>query len=164
MEPVNEQHMRLALEMAVRSRAHGEFPFGAVIVRGDEVLVSCENGESRRRDVTAHAEVLAVSAACRSLSRRDLSDCTIYSSTEPCPMCSAAIFQSNIRRVVYSVTRDDLPHIFRRRKIRIAQLAEDWDYKPEIIGGFLREEGRIAFDGMDTPMRVVPKFHLKTAG
>lgn len=160
MKPwVNEDHMRVALEAAVTSRERGEFPFGAVITQNGKIVAVAENGEHRKADVTAHAEMMAISEMCWKLGRRDLSDCTIYSSAEPCPMCSAAIFQSNIPRVAFGLYREDLPHLFRRRKIRIAQLAEDWDYKPEVIGGVLREDAVKAFDGIQKPWRVTGKHH-----
>ncbi len=156
---VNEEHMKLALDAALISKRRGEFPFGAVIIHDGEVLAMAENGERRKGDITAHAEMMALSEACWKLGRRDLSDCIIYSSAEPCPMCSAAIFQSNIPRVAFGLYRDDLPHLFRRRKIRIAQLAEDWDYRPEVIGGILREEAVQAFDGIEKPWRVTGEHH-----
>ena len=158
---INEDHMRLALHEAEVSKTRGEFPFGAVLIYEDKVLVAAENGEHRKADVTAHAEMMAISEACWKLGRRDLSDCIIYSSAEPCPMCSAAIFQSNIPRVAFGLYRDDLPHLFRRRKIRIAQLAEDWDYRPEVIGGILREEAVKAFDGIEKPWRVSGAHHTR---
>jgi len=156
---VREDHMKIALDLAVASKARGEFPFGAVIIQNDTVLAAAENGEHRKGDVTAHAELMALSEASWKLARRDLSDCIIYSSAEPCPMCSAAIFQSNIARVAFGLYRDDLPHLFRRRKIRIAQLAEDWDYRPEVVGGILREEAIKAFDGTEKPWRVSGEHH-----
>jgi tRNA(Arg) A34 adenosine deaminase TadA len=159
MSSRDEQFMRLALDQAELAKIHGDLPFGAIITWHDKVLVMSENGESQNADVTAHAEIVAVSEACRKLGRRDLSDCAIYSSCEPCPMCSAAIFQSNIPRVVFALYRDDLPHIFRRRKIRIAQLAQDWDYRPELTGGLLREQAKPPFEGLKLPLRVVPQFH-----
>ena len=156
---INEDYMRLALEQAEMSKARGEFPFGSVLVHEGKVLVTAENGERRKADVTAHAEMMAISEACWKLGRRDLSDCIIYSSAEPCPMCSAAIFQSNIPRVAFGLYCDDLPHLFRRRKIRIAQLAEDWGYRPEVIGGVLREEAVKAFEGIEKPWRVAGAHH-----
>src|ERR1035437_7109928 len=98
---INEDHMRLTLELAWASKERGEFPFGAVITQKGKVIVAAENGEHRKADVTAHAEMMALSEASWKLAKRDLSDCIIYSSAEPCPMCSAAIFQSNIPRVVF---------------------------------------------------------------
>jgi len=103
--------------------------------------------------------MMALSEASWKLAKRDLSDCIIYSSAEPCPMCSAAIFQSNIPRVVFGIYRDDLPHLFRRRKIRIAQLAEDWDYRPEVVGGILREEAMKPFEDIEKPWRVTGQHH-----
>ncbi len=156
---INEDHMRLAIQLADVSKTRGEFPFGAVITRNGEVIVAAENGEHRKADVTAHAEMMALSEASWKLAKRDLSDCIIYSSAEPCPMCSAAIFQSNIPRVGFGIYRDDLPHLFRRRKIRIAQLAEDWDYTPEVVGGILREEAIKSFADIEKPWRVAGEHH-----
>jgi guanine deaminase len=158
MRQRDEHFMRLALEQAVRSRLNGDFPFGAVITWRGNLLIECQNAENLLADVTAHAEIVAVRQACLRLERRDLSDCEIFSSCEPCPMCSAAIFQSNIKRVIFGLYRDDLPHIFRRRNIRIAQLAQDWDYKPEVVGGVLREEALPPFEGLKLPLRVVPRY------
>jgi tRNA(Arg) A34 adenosine deaminase TadA len=156
---INFDHMRLALQKAEAAKRRGEFPFGAVITQNGEVIMAVENAEHHHGDVTAHAELVAISDTCRKLGRRDLSDCILYSSTEPCPMCAAATFQSNIARVAFGLYRDDLPHLFRRRKIRIAQLAEDWDYHPEVVGGILREEALVAFEGLDQPWRVQGGFH-----
>ncbi|QQR52762.1 nucleoside deaminase [bacterium] len=158
---MSEQYMRLALDLAEASRRWDEFPFGAVLVRAN-VISAAENFEKRRADVTAHAEMVAISSACQQLGRRDLSDCVLYSSTEPCPMCAAAIFQSNIPRVAFGLYREDLPHLFRRRKIRIAQLAEDWDYRPELIGGLMREQALVAFEGLERPWRVNGEHHSGT--
>lgn len=159
MQPwIRLEHMRLALRKAEDSKLRGEFPFGAVITQKGEVVMAVENAEHRHGDVTAHAELVAISDTCRKLGRRDLSDCIMYSSAEPCPMCSAAIFQSNIGRVAFGLFRDDLPHLFRRRRIRIAQLAEDWDYKPEVVGGILRQEAILAFEGIKHPWRVSGAF------
>ncbi|HEX8226915.1 MAG TPA: nucleoside deaminase [Candidatus Saccharimonadales bacterium] len=151
--------MRLALAKADSARQHGDMPFGAVITSRGKLVVAVENGEGQDIDITAHAELLAIRQACKLLGRRDLSDCEMYASVEPCPMCSSAIFQSNIPRIAYSLSRDDLPHIFRLRKIRIAQLADDWDYTPEVVGGILTSEALTAFEGLEQSHRVVPQFH-----
>ncbi|XP_065618019.1 guanosine deaminase isoform X1 [Quercus suber] len=76
-------------------------PFGAVVVHNDEVVVSCHNMVLRNTDPTAHAEVTAIREACKKLKKMDLSECEIYASCEPCPMCFGAIHLSRIKRLVY---------------------------------------------------------------
>ncbi|XP_061376423.1 guanosine deaminase-like isoform X3 [Gastrolobium bilobum] len=76
-------------------------PFGAVVVRNDEVVVSCHNMVLRNTDPTAHAEVTAIREACQKLNKIDLADCEIYASCEPCPMCFGAIHLSRVKRLVY---------------------------------------------------------------
>lgn len=76
-------------------------PFGAVIVRKDEVIVSSHNMVLNQTDPTAHAEVTAIRDACKKLGQVELSDCEIYTSCEPCPMCFGAIHLSRIKRLYY---------------------------------------------------------------
>ncbi|KAE8659954.1 Cytidine/deoxycytidylate deaminase family protein isoform 2 [Hibiscus syriacus] len=76
-------------------------PFGAVVVCNDEVIVSCHNMVLKNTDPTAHAEVTAIRESCKKLNQIELSDCEIYASCEPCPMCFGAIHLSRIKRLVY---------------------------------------------------------------
>ncbi|KAM3279806.1 hypothetical protein ACQJBY_046903 [Aegilops geniculata] len=86
-------------------RGHGR-PFGAVVVRNDEVVVSCHNMVVKNTDATAHAEVTAIREACKKLGKIDLSDCEMYASCEPCPMCFGAVRLSGIKRLVYGATAE----------------------------------------------------------
>lgn len=91
-----------AIEEAYRGVDCGDGgPFGAVVVCNDEVLVSCHNMVLNRTDPTAHAEVTAIREACKKLGKIELSECEIYASCEPCPMCFGAIHLSRIKRLVY---------------------------------------------------------------
>ncbi|PHT41254.1 hypothetical protein CQW23_20108 [Capsicum baccatum] len=91
-----------AVEEAYKGVESGDGgPFGAVVVCNDEVVVSCHNMVLKHTDPTAHAEVTAVREACKKLNRIELSDCEIYASCEPCPMCFGAIHLSRIKRLVY---------------------------------------------------------------
>jgi tRNA(Arg) A34 adenosine deaminase TadA len=103
----------------------------------------CEDGTTG--DVTDHAEMIALRKACRTLSRNRLNDCTIYTTNEPCPMCAAAIFQAKIPHVVIGLTRDDVSHLLRPRKIRIQDLANDSGYEVKIETGVLKAEILAAF-------------------
>ncbi|XP_026441401.1 guanosine deaminase-like [Papaver somniferum] len=84
------------------------YPFGAVIVRDGEVVVSCHNMVRKNKDPTAHAEMTAIRMACEKLDTEKLSDCEIYASCEPCPMCFAAIQITGIKRLVYGARAEAL--------------------------------------------------------
>jgi guanine deaminase len=86
-------------------------PFGAVIVRGDEVLAAAHNEVLIRNDPTAHAEILAIRAAAAAAESPHLDGCTLYTTCEPCPMCLAAIHWARIDRVIYAETRQDAAKI-----------------------------------------------------
>ena len=100
--------MRLAIQLAtdnVRTGRGG--PFGAVVVRDGEVIAAEANSVTRTNDPTAHAEVNAIRAACTKLGGFQLTDCDVYSSCEPCPMCLAALYWSRCRRIFYGNTEQD---------------------------------------------------------
>lgn len=86
-------------------------PFGAVIVRGREVISIASNSVLSDHDPTAHAEVNAIRWACRTLGTHDLSGCTIYATGEPCPMCLSAIMWANIKEVYVSGLAEDAAEI-----------------------------------------------------
>lgn len=100
--------MRIALEEAVRGvkEDHGG-PFGAVVVRGGTVVSRAHNRVIETADPTAHAEMLAIRAASRILGRFDLSDCILYTTCEPCPMCLGAVLWARIGRVIYGCSSAD---------------------------------------------------------
>ena len=85
----------------------GGGPFGAVIVKDGAIVARGANSVTLDNDPTAHAEVNAIRAACRSLGTFDLSGCTVYTSCEPCPMCLAAIYWAGISRIYFGNTRKD---------------------------------------------------------
>lgn len=94
-------YMGLALEEAEKAAALGEIPIGAVLVQEGEVISRAHNLREMNQDATAHAEVLVIREACAKLKRWRLSGCTLYVTVEPCPMCSGAIVNGRIDRVVY---------------------------------------------------------------
>ncbi|MBD3239510.1 MAG: hypothetical protein GF331_02920 [Chitinivibrionales bacterium] len=97
-----------AIALAAAVSADGAAgPFGAVVARGEEVLGEGWNRVVGQHDPTAHAEIVAIRAACHALGDHALTGCTLYSSCEPCPMCLGAIYWARIDRVVYASTRAD---------------------------------------------------------
>ncbi len=100
------KYMQLALKEAKIAAERGEVPVGAVVVFQGEVISRAHNECETRDDPTAHAEVLAIKKASKYLKGWRLTDCTIYVTKEPCPMCAGAIHQARIDRLVYG-TRDE---------------------------------------------------------
>ncbi len=86
-------------------------PFGAVVVKDGRIVARGHNRVVKTHDPTAHAEILAIRAASRRLGRFDLSDCVLYSTCEPCPMCLAAVYWAKIRTLYFGCTRDDAARI-----------------------------------------------------
>lgn len=93
--------MSAALGEAAQALALGEVPVGAVVVRDGEIVARAHNERETGGDPTAHAEVLAIRRAARALGRRRLSDCTLYVTLEPCPMCAGAIAMARLGEVVF---------------------------------------------------------------
>ena len=91
--------MREAIQLANASVRRGGGPFGAVIVKDGAIIAGSSNSVTIDNDPTAHAEVNTIRQACRKLGTFDLSDCVIYTSCEPCPMCLGAIYWARIKRI-----------------------------------------------------------------
>ncbi|KAK7391910.1 hypothetical protein VNO78_20334 [Psophocarpus tetragonolobus] len=94
--------LKIAIQEAYKAVERGDgSPFGAVIVRNDEIVASCHNMVGRNTDPSAHAEISAIREACRKLNQIKLAECEIYASCEPCPMCLCTIHFANIKKLVY---------------------------------------------------------------
>ena len=101
-------YMKMAVDATIQGMNNGHGgPFGATIVRGEEVIAAVSNTMMKDIDPTAHAEMVAIRVACEKLGTMDLSDCVIYATCEPCPMCMGAIIWSGVKEVHYCSTRED---------------------------------------------------------
>ncbi|HJB68072.1 MAG TPA: nucleoside deaminase [Candidatus Fournierella excrementigallinarum] len=132
----DEQLMRLALQQAKKAAALGEVPVGAVVAKdGEPVAMACNTRETGK-NATHHAELLAIDAACKALGGWRLWQCELFVTLEPCPMCSGAIINSRIRRVVYGAADPkagccgSLTDLF----------ALPFNHRPKVEGGLLAEE------------------------
>lgn len=105
---MHEEFLRRAIRLAVENAGQGRGgPFGAVIAMGGEVIAEGANHVTSELDPTAHAEVVAIRAACRRLGRFDLRGASLYSSCEPCPMCLGAIYWARLDALYYAAGRED---------------------------------------------------------
>lgn len=100
----NEKYMKEALRQAALAEAEGEVPIGAVITCRGRIIGKGHNMTERLNDPTAHAEMIAITAATEAMGGKYLNDCTLYVTVEPCPMCAGALAWSQIGRVVYGAS------------------------------------------------------------
>ena len=102
----DEQYMQQALKQARYALAEDEIPIGAVVVMDKQIIARAYNQTEKLRDVTAHAEMLALTAAANFVGNKYLADCTLYVTVEPCVMCAGASFWAQVKRVVYGAAED----------------------------------------------------------
>src|SRR5438067_5139453 len=132
--------MRLAIDKTREGIAAGQSPFGAVIVRGGEVVAATHNIVWQTTDPTAHAEVNCIRTAASKLKTIFLHGCTLYSTTEPCPMCLSAIHWAKIDRVVYGATIADAAAAGFCELFVDAKALADMGHSPvRVESGLLRE-------------------------
>lgn len=107
------EFLKLAKESAQKGMRNNEGgPFGAVITNKDGKIISVGNNQVLiRKDPTAHAEIVAIRDACKELNTYDLSECVLYTSCQPCPMCLSAIIWANIKKVYFACTKEDAAEI-----------------------------------------------------
>ena len=146
----HETYMLRALELARECLADGDVPVGCVIVSSDGTVIG--EGRNRREAdglATAHAEVEAINMACKAAGSWRLTDCTLYVTLEPCPMCAGAIINSRIAEVRYGAREDksgccgSVLNLFEER----------FNHKPRIYGGLLAAESRALLDEFFSSLR-----------
>jgi len=140
--------MRRAIALAVRSGEEGEYPYGVVISRDGAPVAESINRVAHERDVTRHAEVVAISAAQKALGTVSLDDCTLYVSAESCAYCCYAIRESRIGRVVFGLRSPHMGGVSKWPILTDRDLSntmpEVFAAPPEIIAGFMADEAEEA--------------------
>lgn len=129
--------LSLAFAAARRAAAEGEVPVGAVVVKDGKVVAVAHNRPRALRDPTAHAEILAIRAACTALDDERLSGCDLYVTLEPCPMCAGAIAFARIRRLYFAVSDPKGGAVEHGSRVFNQPTCH---HKPEVYGGFREAE------------------------
>ena len=144
---LDKKFMQYAIDKAYEGVKSGQTPFGACIVKNGEV-VSCEhNIVWSSTDITAHAEITAIRAACKKLKSIDLSGCTIYSTCEPCPMCFSAIHWAKIKKIIYGTEIKDAQKAgFNELAISNEKMKDFGKSNVGIIKNFMYEENLKLFN------------------
>ena len=141
--------MNKALILAKNAALHGDVPVGAVIVCDGKIIAEGQNKREKNNNSLLHAEIEAINEACRYKNSKYLTDCTLYVTLEPCPMCAGAVINSRIGKVVYGAY-DDKAGCF-------GTLADftalPFNHKPEIIGGYMEKECSEILSGFFSKLR-----------
>lgn len=138
--------MKLAIQLAVENVENGGGPFGAVIVKDNEIVATGVNRVTPNNDPTAHAEVQAIRAACQKLNTFQLDGCEIYSSCEPCPMCLGAIYWAHLDHLYYGCNQHDADEIGFSDEFIYKELALEPQERKLKTEELLPKEAMAAFD------------------
>ena len=137
----DELFMREAVALSRQAVEKGNEPFGAVLVRNGEIVFRNENQINTRSDPSFHAEAGLIRQYCAEQHTMDLSDCTLYTSCEPCFMCSGAMVWAKLGRLVYAASAPDLLSIFHQEGVSSSRIVfENSGHRPAVTGGVLRDE------------------------
>lgn len=104
---MDEKFLQQAIDLAIENVSTGGGPYGAIIVKDNQVIAASGNLVTQTLDPTAHAEIMAIRQACRRLSDFQLNGCVLYTSCEPCPMCLGAIYWARLAKVFFACNRND---------------------------------------------------------
>ena len=156
MNEMDARLLRESFEMAYLARRSGNHPFGAVLADSDgNVLLRDQNTVVTSADCTGHAELNLIRAAVKMFPATTLTRCSIYASTEPCPMCAGAIFWAGIGRVVYGLSEEglyaltgDTPH---KLLLSCRDLYSRGGRKVEVVGPLLETEAVLPHEGFWVP-------------
>lgn len=132
----DEHWMRQALAEAEAAAAEGEVPVGSVIVHGGRIIGRGRNARERLNDPTAHAEMVAITAAAAAIGDWRLEDCTLYVTLEPCPMCMGACLNARIPRIVYAARE---PKAGACGSVVDLRAPPGFNHRVEVTGGVLQE-------------------------
>lgn len=133
-----EFYMKQAIKEAKKALKKGEVPVGAVVVKNNKIISKAYNKKEKLKNVTKHAEIIAISKACKKIKNWRLDDCEIYVTMEPCMMCSGAIEQSRIKKIIFGVKNENYGYTINLKNIEIISQICEKKCK-ELIQGFFKK-------------------------
>jgi len=143
----HDSHLRRTFELAREAADRGDEPFGSVLVRDDEIVMTDSNREVTEDDIRRHPELHLAYRACRELDPDERAESVMYTSTEPCPMCAGGMVRAGFDRVVYSVGSDEIAEFTGDApSVRSAEILAG---VTDVVGPVLNDEGRRVHEEFD---------------
>ena len=139
----NDFYIKKCISLAELSIKKGEAPFGSLIVKNGKIIVKATNANEKNKDITCHAEIVAMRKAQKKLKSKDLSDCEIYSNCEPCPMCSFMMRELHFKKVVFGVRSPNMGGYTMWNILQdkgLSQIKPFFSDEPEVVCGVLEEK------------------------
>ncbi len=136
---MKERYMNLALKQAKKAQKHNEVPVGAIIVKNNKIISQAYNKKEKSKNVIKHAEIIAITKACKKLKNWRLDDCEIYITMEPCMMCCGAIEQARIKKIIYGVKNEKFGYTDKLKNIEIISYIKEKECK-KIIQSFFKNK------------------------
>ena len=146
---MKNEFMKRAIELSIESVNKGGGPFGCVIVKDDKIVSEGSNKVTSSNDPTAHGEIVAIREACKKIKNFSLSDCELYSTCEPCPMCLSAIYWARIDKIYYANTRKDAQKIDFDDSLIYSEFKKNIDKRKIPMIQMMRDEALKAFELWD---------------
>lgn len=143
---VKNEFMLKAIEAAKESAENGEYAIGAVVVKDNKIISIGEVRRKRDQDPIAHAEIIAIKNACKTLNTKSLKDCILYSTQECCPMCTSAIIWAKMKGIVFGAFSADVKNrgtdkfSWRQIDISCKEILNKSSPKLELVEGFMRDD------------------------
>lgn len=136
----NQKIVEKLLKYAKKAFKKKEVPVSAIVVHNNKIISRQYNQRERKKDITAHAEILAIKEASRKLKRWNLSDCDLYVTLKPCPMCTEVLFQSRIKNVFYLTEKLNYKHEFSKTKFEKMNFDEDDATYQQLLSSFFKNK------------------------
>ncbi len=152
---LHKAFMEKALEEAKKAEKIGEVPIGAVIVKNEKIIATGYNKRETRQNALLHAEIEAINNACEKLGSWRLTDCNLYVTLEPCPMCAGAIINSRIKRLIFGAKDPKAGSCC--SLINLFEL--EYNHRPEIISGVMQDKCKSLLSGFFENLRKNNRSH-----
>lgn len=137
---MNNQNIKLLIKLATKAYQKGEIPVAAILIQNEKIISKKYNLKEKKKDITAHAEVLCIRNAAKKLERWNLSDCDLYVTLKPCNMCMEIIKQSRIRNVYYLLDKLDYKKEFTKTNFQKLESKSNIDTYQQLLSDFFQNK------------------------
>ena len=127
------------MKLSTKAFKKGEIPVAAIVIKDNKILAKKYNLKEKRKDITAHAEILAIQKAARKLKSWNLADCDLYVTLKPCKMCEEVIKQSRIRNVYYILDKLDYKHDYNKTNFNLLNVEDELNSYQQLLSSFFKK-------------------------